>query len=98
MAAVRSFDHARVGLADGTAIEPDVVIAATGYRQALEPLVGHLDVLDAAGRPVSNGLPAAATGLWFAGYEEPLIGPLRSFRRRASPIAKDIACYLAAAS
>ena len=33
------------------AMEPDAVIAATGYRSGLEPLVGHLGVLDAHGVP-----------------------------------------------
>ncbi|WNG94413.1 NAD(P)/FAD-dependent oxidoreductase [Mycobacterium sp. ITM-2016-00318] len=98
VAAVQSFDRTCVVLADETTIEPDVVIAATGYRRGLEPLVGHLGVLDGKGRPVSNGVPSAAAGLWFAGYEEPLIGPLRSFRLQASGIARDIAGYLEAAS
>jgi putative flavoprotein involved in K+ transport len=98
VAAVRSFDGAAVELADGTAIEPDAVIAATGYRTGLQPLVGHLGVLDDAGRPVANGLPSAAAGLWFAGYEEPLIGPLKSFRLQASPVAADVVRYLDAAS
>ncbi|MCT7658803.1 flavin-containing monooxygenase [Mycobacterium deserti] len=94
VAAVQSFDRDRVVLADGTAVTPDVVIAATGYQRGLEPLVGHHDVLDPAGRPKANGLPSAAPGLWFAGYDEPLIGPLKSFRVQASPIASDIACHL----
>jgi hypothetical protein len=33
--------------------------------------------------------------LWFTGYDEPLIGPLRSFRRRASALAGEVAAYLA---
>jgi putative flavoprotein involved in K+ transport len=94
VAAVEGFDDDRVRLADGTTVRPDAVIAATGYRRGLEPLVGHLGVLDDTGRPVVNGLPSAATGLWFAGYAEPLIGPLRSFRRQATPIAADIARML----
>src|SRR5690606_14969428 len=36
-------------------VQVDAVIAATGYRTGLEPLVGHLDVLDAHGRPVVTG-------------------------------------------
>ncbi|MGE2721781.1 flavin-containing monooxygenase [Mycolicibacterium celeriflavum] len=92
--AVESFDGERVVLADGAALKPDVVIAATGYRRGLEPLVGHHDVLDDVGRPKVNGLPSAAPGLWFAGYDEPLIGPLRAFRQQASPIAHAIADYL----
>jgi hypothetical protein len=98
VAAVESFDGGRVRLTDGSQIEPETVIAATGYRQGLEPLVGHLGVLDERGHPTNNGLPAAAAGLWFIGYEEPLIGPLRSFRLQASPLATDVARYLDGAS
>ena len=94
VAAVASFDRARVVLADGTTVTPDAVIAATGYRRGLEPLVGHHDVLDEEGKPITNGLPSAAEGLWFAGFDEPLIGPLRLIRRQAAPIAEDIACWL----
>ncbi|WP_084792526.1 NAD(P)/FAD-dependent oxidoreductase [Mycobacterium sp. E136] len=93
VAAVESFAGDNVVLADGNVVTPDAVIAATGYRRGLEPLVGHHDVLDDGGAPKVNGLPAAAPGLWFAGYDEPLIGPLRSFRQQATPIARDIAQY-----
>ncbi|HEX2213512.1 MAG TPA: NAD(P)-binding domain-containing protein, partial [Mycobacterium sp.] len=91
---VQAFDGDSVVLSDGSSLAPDVVIAATGYRRGLEPLVGHHGVLDDEGRPKVNGLPCAAPGLWFAGYDEPLIGPLRSFRVQASPIACDIAGHL----
>lgn len=94
VAAVASFDGDRVLLADGTSVRPDVVIAATGYTKGLDDMVGHLGVLDADGDPMSNGTPSAATGLWFAGYEEPLVGPLRSFRRGASGLAGAVAGYL----
>ncbi|MET0705188.1 MAG: NAD(P)/FAD-dependent oxidoreductase [Mycobacterium sp.] len=95
VAAVDSLSGAGVRLADGTTIQPDVVIAATGYRPGLEPIVEHLGVLDSDGEPTVNGSPGAAPGLWFAGYEEPLVGPLRSFRRTASGLAADVAAYLA---
>ncbi|OAN36109.1 flavin-containing monooxygenase [Mycolicibacterium iranicum] len=95
VAAVCAFDANRVVLADGSEIAPDVVIAATGYEHGLEPLVGHLGVLDEQGKPTANGLPAAAPGLWFAGFDEPLIGPLQSFRLDSGPIAGDIAGWLA---
>ncbi|ULE34649.1 flavin-containing monooxygenase [Mycobacterium sp. IDR2000157661] len=94
VAAVASFDGDRVVLADGTCLTPDAVIAATGYRRGLEPLVGRHGVLDEDGKPVVNGVPAATPGLWFAGYDEPLIGPLRSFRLQASPIAREIASWV----
>ncbi|MET0899652.1 MAG: NAD(P)-binding domain-containing protein [Mycobacterium sp.] len=95
VAVVESFDADGVNLADGTTIRPDAVIAATGYRRGLEPMVGHLGLLDDEGAPMSNGMPSAAVGLWFAGDAEPLIGPLQSFRLQASPVARDIAGFLA---
>jgi hypothetical protein len=45
------------------------VIAATGYSTGLEPLVGHLGVLDERGVPLIHGGPAAAPGLRFIGYQ-----------------------------
>ena len=39
---VESFDGNKVVLVDGSRLDPDVVICATGYRRDLEPLVGHL--------------------------------------------------------
>ena len=49
--AVEGFDETGVLLAGGDRIEPDAVIAATGYRSGLEPVVGHLGVLDGHGVP-----------------------------------------------
>lgn len=93
--AIESFDAGEIVLADESRIAADAVIAATGYRRGLEPMVGHLGVLDDDGHPVVNGLPSAAPGLWFAGYDEPLIGPLRSFRRQSGRVAGDVARYVA---
>ena len=45
---VESLDPAGVTLADGARVDPDALIAATGFRRGLEPLVGHLGVLDDA--------------------------------------------------
>ena len=36
---------------DGESLRPDVIICATGYRHGLEPLVGHLDMLDSGDYP-----------------------------------------------
>jgi putative flavoprotein involved in K+ transport len=68
VAGVESLDATGVRLADGTRIEPDAVIAATGYRCGLEPMVGHLDVLDERGVPRVLDGKAAAPGLYFVGY------------------------------
>ena len=65
---VESLDGSGVMLADGTRIEPDAVIAATGYRTGLEPVVGHLDVLDDRGVPRPPNGDEAAPGLRFIGF------------------------------
>ncbi|MFI8812611.1 MULTISPECIES: flavin-containing monooxygenase [unclassified Streptomyces] len=93
VATVESFDQDTVILADGTRITPDTVIAATGYRRALEDLVGHLDVLDARGRPVAHGgrAPKQAPGLYFTGFTNPISGMLREMALDAEKIAKRVA-------
>ncbi|QIQ04268.1 flavin-containing monooxygenase [Streptomyces liangshanensis] len=90
VAAVESFEEDKVVLADGTRIAPDVVIAATGYRRALEGLVGDLDLLDARGRPRVHGARTApgAPGLHFTGFTNPISGMLRELSLDARRIAK----------
>ena len=68
VAGVEALDETGVRLADGARIEPDALIAATGYRCGLEPLVGHLDVLNERGVPRAVLGKAAAPGLRFIGY------------------------------
>jgi putative flavoprotein involved in K+ transport len=68
VAGVESFDRTGVRLADGTSIEADAVVAATGYRCGLEPLVGHLEALDRRGVPRARHGEAAMPGLRFVGY------------------------------
>ena len=65
--AVEALDEGGVQLADGSRIEPDAVIAATGYRTGLEPMVGHLGVLDEHDAPVTT-VAEAAPGLRFVAY------------------------------
>ncbi|MFE7787960.1 flavin-containing monooxygenase [Streptomyces sp. NPDC057460] len=93
VATVESFDKEAVVLADGTRITPDAVIAATGYRRTLEPLVGHLDVLDARGRPVVHGsrTPKHAPGLYFTGFTNPISGMFREMALDARKIARKLA-------
>lgn len=93
VAAVEAFEGGEVVLADGTRIAPDAVIAATGYRRALEPLVGHLNVLDDRGRPVAHGprSPREAPGLYFTGFTNPISGMFRELAIDAEKIARRIA-------
>ncbi|MGW2588845.1 flavin-containing monooxygenase [Streptomyces sp. NPDC001515] len=93
VAAVASFDGDAVVLADGTRVTPDAVIAATGYLRALEPLVGHLGVLDDRGRPVVHGArtPKQAPGLYFTGFTNPISGMFREMALDARKIARRLA-------
>ena len=88
--AVRSFDGPAVQLERGTPVEPDAVICATGYRRNLEPLVGHLGVLDERGVPKIRGEKAAAEGLRFVGFV-PRPGALGYIAHEAKHAAKAIA-------
>jgi putative flavoprotein involved in K+ transport len=89
VAAVQSIEGSEVVLADGARLRPTVVVVATGYRAGLEPLVGHLDVLDGRGLPVVHGAhePAGTPGLWFTGFTNPISGMLRELRIDAVRIA-----------
>lgn len=90
VAAVDGFDGDDVLLADGSRVQPDAVIAATGYRRGLEALVGHLGVLDDEGTPLVTGgrQHPSAPGLFFTGYRTELSGQMRLMRFDARSIAR----------
>ncbi|MFJ6833114.1 flavin-containing monooxygenase [Streptomyces sp. NPDC091209] len=92
VAAVEGFEDDKAVLADGSRIDPDVVIAATGYLRALEGMVGHLDVLDGRGHPVVHGghTPKNAPGLYFTGFTNPISGMFRELALDAEKIAKAV--------
>jgi putative flavoprotein involved in K+ transport len=81
-------------LADGTSVAPQVVIVATGFGTDLQGLVGHLDVLDEAGNPRGGFASSLGRGMFAIGYGIPPSGPLRAIRRKATPLAGDVAAYL----
>ncbi|MEU0430456.1 NAD(P)/FAD-dependent oxidoreductase [Streptomyces sp. NPDC006290] len=93
VAAVEGFEDGKAVLADGSRIDPDVVIAATGYLRALEGMVGHLDVLDGRGHPVVHGghTPKNAPGVYFTGFTNPISGMFRELALDAEKIAKAVA-------
>jgi cation diffusion facilitator CzcD-associated flavoprotein CzcO len=82
---VARLDGDAVVLVDGGRAVVDALIAATGFRTGLEPLVGHLGVLDERGGPLVHGAdePPAAPGLHFVGYDVTLGGMLRVIGRQA---------------
>ena len=94
VAAVDSFDGDDVVLADGGRIQPDAVIAGTGFKRGLEPLVGDLGLVEPQkGRPTVHGAETHpnAPGLHFIGYTNPISGMFREIAIDARRIAKTIA-------
>ena len=87
---VESLDGTSAQLAGGGQVEPDVLIAATGYRRGLEPLVGQLGFLGDDGLPLALGERPAAEGLRFIGYV-PRPGMLGYAAKEAARAAKAIA-------
>ncbi|MEX2211664.1 MAG: NAD(P)/FAD-dependent oxidoreductase [Gaiellaceae bacterium] len=88
VAALERFEDGEVVLADGSRLRPDAVVAGTGYRPALEPLVGDLGVLDERGRPTAaTPLP----GLHFVGFTVTLGGLLRGIGIEARTLADNLA-------
>jgi putative flavoprotein involved in K+ transport len=94
VAAVEGFDQDDVLLAGGSRIQPDAVIAGTGFRRGLEPLVGELGLVEPAkGRPIVHGAETHpnAPGLHFIGYTNPISGMFREIAIDARRIAKAVA-------
>lgn len=90
---VSSFGENTVHLVDGSTINPDVVICATGYRPGLESLVGHLGVLNERGRPcyVADQTSDDHPGLWFFGMNPSIYGYLYMRQKEAPRLADKIA-------
>jgi putative flavoprotein involved in K+ transport len=96
VAAVSAVESNRVILDDGTAVKPEVIVPATGFSTDLDGLVGHLGVLDEDGDPRGGFASHLGDGMFAIGYGIPPNGPLRAIRRSATPLAGQIAAYLAA--
>jgi putative flavoprotein involved in K+ transport len=85
------FEGSEVVLVDGTRLQPDAIICATGYGRGLEPIVGHLGVLRPDGIPVRyDGAPEdpAAPRLYFSGFWGSNAGQIRLMPIHARRIAR----------
>jgi hypothetical protein len=87
---IERFDAADVWLVDGQRLRPDAVICATGYRHGLEPVVGHLGVLDERGLPRAAGVVPADEGLRFIGFQS-RPGLLGFVAKQSKRVARSIA-------
>jgi putative flavoprotein involved in K+ transport len=90
--AVEAIEGEEVKLQGGRRLRPDAVVAATGYRPALDPLVGHLGVLGPDGLPLHHGgaVHTAVPGVHFTGFRNPITGALRELRFESAAIASAI--------
>ena len=90
--AVEGFEGPEVILAGGRRIRPQAVIAATGFRRGLEPLVGGFGLIGSGGRPVVHGgrTHPDAPNLYFIGFTNPISGNLREVGIDAKRIAKAV--------
>ena len=90
--AIDGFEADTVRLADGQIIEPDMVIAATGYHTGLQSILGHLDVLSESGVPKIHGDEQLDeySGLWFTGMRPRLTGFFQLAGSTADKISRAI--------
>jgi putative flavoprotein involved in K+ transport len=100
VAALERFDENAAVLADGQHLQVDDVIAATGFRTGLEPLVGHLGVLNDRGEPLAYAAEEhpGAPGLHFVGYQVTLGGTFRLVGIEASQVARAVTATAARAA
>jgi putative flavoprotein involved in K+ transport len=78
-------------LIDGTRLQPDVIICATGYERGLEAMAGHLGVLSPNGVPIQiHGAPehGGARRLYFAGFDGSPTGQIRTMPKHARRIVR----------
>jgi hypothetical protein len=93
VAAVEALEDAHVRLTDGSSLDVDAVVAATGYSPGLEPVVGHLGVLDERGVPLVTGerTVPGVRGLHFVGISLQLSGQLYEIAREARRVGESLA-------
>ena len=79
-------------LEDGSRLPVDLIVAATGYKPGLEPLIGHLGALDDRGWPTFSPYVSDASwpGLYVLGFGDPTRGNLRGLRLDAITAARQI--------
>jgi hypothetical protein len=92
--AVAEIDHLDgidVVLSDGTRLQPDTLVAATGYRTGLQTMVEHLGIVDDRGFPrLPRHRTSPVPGMHFIGFHPAIEGNLRQHPIEARRIARDI--------
>ena len=89
---IERFTETEAVLVNERRLRADAVIAATGYRFGLEPIVGHLGILDEAGHPKLRADRRArdVPHLYFVGYTNPITGNIREMGIEARLVAAQV--------
>jgi cation diffusion facilitator CzcD-associated flavoprotein CzcO len=87
---VKEIKDNTVFIKDGEQFTPDIILCATGYHSGLEPLIGHLGVLDSYGLPTTTGPQKNILnpGLWFIGLRGYIWGNMLEQLRQSKKLAK----------
>ncbi len=86
---VASLEMPTVHFSNGDERTIDAAVLATGYRPGLEPLVGHLGVLEGDGYPRHFARADAANpGLYFVGFANAVSGLLREMSMESRRVAR----------
>ena len=98
--AIERLETGAARLADGSLVQADAIVAATGYRTGLDRIAGHLGVIDRRGLPIAHGARTSPglPGLRFLGFTNPISGNLRELRLDARRVARAAAGELRAAA
>jgi cation diffusion facilitator CzcD-associated flavoprotein CzcO len=89
--ALARFSEGGAVFSDGSALDLDAAILATGYLPGLAGIVGVPGALDDEGYPRDFKAGGAHPGLYFVGYEDVSTGLLREIGLQAEAVADDVA-------
>jgi cation diffusion facilitator CzcD-associated flavoprotein CzcO len=94
--AIERFEPGGPRLVDGSLLEPEIVIAATGYRSGMEALLGDSGLLDEHGMPLIHGGEQmdGCRGIWFTGMRPRLTGFFHLAGKAGAEIADAIEAEL----
>ena len=96
--ALARFTEGGAEFSDGTSVELDAAIIATGYRPGLTEIVDVAGALDEEGYPRDWKAGGARPGLYFVGFEDVSTGLLREIALQAEAVAADVAAARARSS
>lgn len=88
MAAAAGFERELVHLSDGSSVDPDVVMFATGYKRGLTSSLEGLVMTDESAVPRVRSGQAAAPGFYFVGFTVSATGALRQMSADARRVAR----------